>query len=73
MSALDDPDYYDALVEKQACEISVLEADKARLLSIIRAVPKPIDMTDSEIAAAYRNWFYGERINRLKSGEMKTK
>jgi len=44
--------------------------DIRRLLNILEAAPSPVDKTDSELAQAYRNWFYGMRADNLKAFEL---
>ena len=46
--------------------------DAERLLSIIRAAPLPFDKNDSQLAQEYRNWYYGERSDKLKVSEFTT-
>lgn len=45
-----------------------MDEDVKRLLAIIKSAPSPFDKTDSELAQAYRNWFFGSRLN-MKASE----
>jgi len=42
-----------------------------RLVSIIRAAPNPRDVADSDIASAYKRWYYGVRLERMTVEEMR--
>ncbi len=45
-----------------------MDEDVKRLLTIIKSAPSPFNKTDSELAQAYKNWFFGSRTN-LKANE----
>lgn len=45
-----------------------MDEDIKRLLTIIKSAPSPFNKTDSELAQAYKNWFFGSRMN-MKAGE----